>query len=88
MIVFGLEDGQASYLGATLGHADEIIRLVGLHVGGGARVRTCRSGFVLSARLWILRGLLDQTSSRWSWSTLLLNTPLHLLAKASILIAV
>ena len=51
MIVFGLEDGQASYLGASLGHADERIRLVGLHVGGGGRVRTGRSGFVLSARL-------------------------------------
>ena len=47
MIFFCLDAEQAKYLGATLGHVDENIRLVGLQVGGEARLRTGWSKLVL-----------------------------------------
>ena len=45
VIIFGLQNGQAKYLGATLGHAEQNIRLVGLHVGCESRVRTALSAW-------------------------------------------
>ena len=76
MIVFGLEGGQAKHLGHTLGHLDDNIRLVGLHVGGGGGVRTRRSRLIL----FVLLGNLEANKDQHTKSNGASGTSLEILA--------